>query len=434
MLNAMSNRTVNNKTQIKRGFTYRSLALAKIMWLGNETYRGLFLAIILGWLCSYTMVLFSISAKYIFIAITLPVILQSAITMMVGVRASSLLANSSLHLVGNRREIFVNLICLCAILSLPAFDPKNADNIAYAKAISFSYMSIGMIFMLLFYSLQFLPMLIVSLMLIAFFFLVTKTGLGMALLAFNILLWGYFAFWLWKAPLLKAFKFENFSHIGDYLAERFRLASLSKSLVIVRNKLHVILLGEGDGYLNRILVSQLFSIVLVGLYVVFINISPFFSLWMILMQIGSAKSLARVITSQRKLWLLLDGRREQQFKVTENLVWRLYAYSFGVAIILFSLWAVKYPQDILRGFIVLVLVQLMVLAVDYIPGYVAKIGDSKVFIIFLFKMLFMALLAFNFLSLMNYLAIGISIVVLGVVCRARAQKMFMSSNFALRAS
>lgn len=426
---ALKNIATENK-----GLIARSLLLSGVLYFSNSLYRKLYCFFAAYWLVSYGMHLAVPSTQLTMFIMFLPAILQAILAMMVGMRASSLLQNTQLHFVGIRKELFINLLVYCVLLSLPVYDPKNADNLMLAKLISFTYLGAGMLLMVWFYSLQILPLLLLVVSVVAALCLIPTFGVMFALVGWNLIAWGYFAYWLARSPLQRMFKFENFNNFMDYLVERYRLAKYRTVMTRVLRKEHVILMGEGDGHLNRILFSQVFSLIFTSLYIVAMQSMKEMCLWMIMMHLGGTKARVKIGQSHMKLWLLGGDDRQQQFQVTESLSLRLYAYTFATGLMMLAMWIITNPEFAMHGFISLCLVQLFVIAADYYHGFILKIGSPALVVLLLFKMTFMWVLAFIHLDLVWYAVMAAAIISLGAIFRSDAKKKFVSANFTLRAS
>ncbi|GGY87191.1 hypothetical protein GCM10011613_35480 [Cellvibrio zantedeschiae] len=430
----MQDLVMANVATQNKGLIARSLFLSRILYFGNRTYSYFYWFFAAYWLVSYGMSYWVPPTPTMFMIMFMPGVLQAILAMMVALRASTLLQNSQLHFVGIRKELFINLLAMCVLFSLPVFDPKNAENLIAIKLLSFMYVSIGMFLMLWLYSLQVLSMLVLVLSVPLVIFLIAKFGATLVVPIWSVLAWGYLAYWLSRSPLQRMFKFENFSNFFDYLIERLKLVKYRTLMTRVLNKEHVILMGEGDGHMNRIFYAQAFSLIFTCLYLLLMQNSKELCLWMILMHMGGSKVRMKLGQSHMKLWLFNDGDRLHQFRVTENLSFRLYAYTFITALMMLVIWIFSNPSLALHGVICLCLVQLFVIAADYYGGFILKIGNPVLLVSLLLKMTFMFALVFIHLDYVWYLVIAAVIISLGAIFRQEAKKRFVSANFTLRAS
>ncbi len=425
----MSSVAVANESLIAK-----SLRFSKVLYFGSSIYRYLYCVFAASWVASYCVSIMAPPNATTFLLMVLPAILQSVLAMDVGIRASNLLQNPQLHLVGIRKELFVNLLVFCVLLSLPVYDPKSAQNLINAKLISFTLLSFGMLIMVWLYSFQILSIFMLSATALGAIFLVPVFNITLVLMAWSLLAWGYFAWWLAQNSLQRTFKFENFNSLFDYLIERLRLLKFRRILVSVYRKEHAILLGDGDGHISRLFFASAFSLIFTGIYVVAMQSLKELALWMILMHLSGSK--ARIILGQHsmRLWLLNDGDRLDQFRVTEALAFRLYGYTFLTALLILAIWIAINPGSTMHGIITLCVAQLFIIAADYYNGFITKIGSPSLLLVLLTKMTFMFAIAYSSLDFIGYAILAATITLLGVALRQRAKHSFLTANLTARAS
>lgn len=406
----------------------RSLSLAKVLWFGVHWLRGGFVAVCCLWALVFLVDYATPSTQIVASVMIAPLMLQLAIVMFIIMRASQLLMNSQLHLMGVRKEVFINCLSMSAIFTLFIYDPKSSENLVIAKLVIFSFISAIVFWLFWVFCLQLMPMMITGLLVIACAGLIFLLNIKIALAIFNLLLWSHFAYWLWRSPLQRQFKFEYFSGLVDYVVERLNIDFFRRALTLVKHKEHVLLMGEGDGYINRILLAPIFSLLFTFLYVLLMPSMPELCLWMILLHLGGTKAKVKVIQSPAKLWLLSDGDRRSLFAVSENISLRLNIYPFLTACGLLLIWSVLNPNLIVHGLVALGLCLLCVIAVDYFVGMVASVGTPALLIGLLVKMAFMFFAAHAHLGVEWYLFIAIALLVSCIVFRQRALQKFLVAN------
>jgi hypothetical protein len=159
-----------------------------------------------------------------------PIMLQTSLGMYIAIRASQLLMNSQLHLVGVRKEIFLNCLVMCLLFVVLVYDPKNSEYLLHAKLLMFAVFSVASFWLFWMYCLQIVPMIVVVAMVAGAVGLGFLLGVKAALAIFDVALWGYFAYWLWRSPLQRQFKFESFTGLMDYCVERLKIAGLQRAL------------------------------------------------------------------------------------------------------------------------------------------------------------------------------------------------------------
>lgn len=418
----------------RAGLIARSFSLAKVLCIGNNIYKYLYLSCAAYWLLSYGLSFWVKPGAIMFFIMFMPSVLQAIVVMMLGMRASTLLLNSQLHLVGIRKELFINLLFVCIVMSLPVFDPKNAENLINAKIISFVFLSTSMLLMLWLFSLQILSMVLLAVIVTAALCLIPFLGLKVSLLGLSMVLWSYFTYWLWRSPLQRMFKFENFNNFMEYLVERFKLVKYRNVMNRVINKEHVILSGEGDGHINRLFYSQAFTLIFTSLYLVVMNNSPILCLWMILMHLCTSRARIKAGQSHMKLWLLNSGDRNVLFCVTEFLSLRLYGYTFLSALMMLAIWIAINPSLAIYGIICLCVAQLFVMAADYYTGFIIVTGTRSLIVTVFLKMAFTLAIVFSHFDYIWYMVLALVIILLGIMFRNDAKKRFVSANLTLRAS
>jgi len=417
----------------KNHLIYRSLSLAKVLWVGAFWLRVVFVSLVCMWCLAALFYLANISVPKMAAVLSVPGLLQLVVVMSMGYRGSQLLMNSQLHLVGIRKELFLNSAFLCLLFSLCFFDPKNADNLVNAKFLMFAIYSVSFFWMFWFYCLQLFSLLVVALITTGCIFLIFWIGVKPALLIFSVSLWGYFAFWLSRGKLQRQFKFDNFSNVVDYCVERLKLENLKKALTKVNCKEHVILMGEGDGYLNRIILSPIFTLLFTTFYVVAMRNMRELSLWMIFLLLGGGKPRIKVVQSQAKLWLLSGNSRLEQFYITENLLLKLALYALIPASLLLVIWCQINPELARYGVMGFLLSLLCVMVLDYFAGFIYP-GARIFFLIFVFiKMAIM--FAFIFLRVETewYALMAVILIGLLMLARRHAKKNFLVGNLSVRA-
>jgi len=425
---------LRNTAPENNGLLARSLHMSRVLYFGNRSYKLFYWIFAVCWMLSYCMSAFVPPGPTVFMVMVLPGILQAILVMMVALRAATLLQNSQLHFVGIRKELFINMLVMCVLFSLPVFDPKNADNLMAVKFASFMYLSAGMFLMFWIYSLQVIPIFFLVLSVPLVIFLVPKFGAALGLLLWGVAAWGYFAYWLSRSPIQRMFKFENFTHFLDYIIERLKLAKYRAILTRVINREQVILLGEGDGYINRIFFASAFSLIFTSIYIITMQSMKELCLWMVLMHLSTSKVRIKLGQSYMKLWLLQGGDRLHQFNITENLSLRLYGYTFLTTLMMLGLWIALNPGLAMHGIICVCLVQMFVITADYYAGFMLKKGSPVLVMSLLLKMVFMLAIVFIHVDFVGYVIAALIIIVLGVIFRQDARKKFVSANFSLRAS
>ena len=333
---------------------------------------------------------------------------------------------------GVRKELYISLLLLGLLFGGLAFDPKDPDNLYRAKLLVFNYLSLGMLWMMLLFSFQLLPMFVLALAGGLSIYLAFVVGFNLAMSGLAIFTWAYVGYWMWRSPLQRQFKFESFTGFVDYCVERLKIASLKQALTRVNNKEHVLLMSEGDGYLNRIILAPVFSLFFTLLYVVFMQSMRELCLWMILLFLNGTRAKIKITQSHAKLWLLNDGGRIEQFKTAERLTFRLNVYLLMVAAFMLALWVSMNPNLIVHGVAALGLSFLLVVATDYYAGLIMPANKVPLMVLVFVKMGFMAVITFMQLGLMWYLLMATILVLMCVVFRRRAQRDFMGANLSVR--
>lgn len=412
----------------------RSISLANILCFGVSWLRGSFIALFGLWVLAYTAKAFSLPVQVQATMVMLPVLIQVFIALFIGMRAAFLLGNSQLHLMGLRKELYISLLLLGLLFGGLAFDPKDPDNLYRAKLLVFNYLSLGMLWMMLLFSFQLLPMFVLALAGGLSIYLAFVVGFNLAMSGLAIFTWAYVGYWLWRSPLQRQFKFESFTGFVDYCVERLKIASLKQALTRVKNKEHVMLMGEGDGYLNRIILAPIFSLIFTLIYVVFMQSMRELCLWMILLFLNGTRAKIKITQSHAKLWLLNDGGRIEQFKTAENLTFRLNMYLFLVASLMLIIWISMNPSLLIHGVAALCLSFLLITATDYYTGLIMPANKVSLMVLVFFKMGFMAVITFMQLDLLWYLLIAIVLLFLCVLFRKRAQSDYLGANLSVRIS
>lgn len=412
----------------------RSIALAKILWFGVPWLRGSFVALFCLWALVYLVDYATPSVQLVASVMVVPIMLQTLLGLYIAARAGQLLMNSQLHLMGVRKEIFLNCFVLCLFLVVFVYDPKNSDYLLNAKLIMLALFSAASCWMFWLYCLQVTPMIIVAVMAIAAIGFSFVVGVNTAFGVFDVAIWAYFAYWLWRSPLQRQFKFENFMGLVDYCVERLKITSLKRALTRVNNKEHVLLMGEGDGYLNRIILAPIFSLVFTAFYVIAMQSLRELGLWMILMFLGGTKARFKVMQSPAKLWLLNESDRAGQFKVTENISLRLNFYPAVTASLLLMVWLIINPDFLVHGIAALCLSLLFVIAVDYYLGLLSSGGKTSLMFLLFAKMAFMFAVAHMHVDLVWYLLVAIILLMACLFFRRRAKINFLVANLSVRVS
>lgn len=418
----------------KSGLIDRCLSLIKVLCFGVSWLRGSFIALFCLWVLAYTAKVLSFSVQAQAAVMMLPVLMQVFIALFIGMRAAFLLGNSQLHLMGLRKELYISLLLLGLLFGGLAFDPKDPENLYRAKLLVFNYLSLGMLWMMLLFSFQLLPMFVLALAGGLSIYLAFVVGFNLAMSGLAIFTWAYVGYWLWRSPLQRQFKFESFTGFVDYCVERLKIASLKQALTRVKNKEHVLLMSEGDGYLNRIILAPVFSLIFTLIYVVFMQSMKELCLWMILLFLNGTRAKIKITQSHAKLWLLNDGGRIEQFKTAEHLTLRLNVYLLMVAALMLALWISMNPSLLVHGVAALCLSFLLVVATDYYAGLIMPANKVLLMVLVFVKMGFMAAITFMQLGLIWYLLMAIILLLMCVVFRKRAQRDFMCANLSVRAS
>jgi hypothetical protein len=335
---------------------------------------------------------------------------------------------------GLRKELYISLLLLGLLFGGLAFDPKDPDNLYRAKLLVFNYLSLGMLWMMLLFSFQLLPMFVLGLAGGLSIYLAFVVGFNLAMSGLAIFTWAYVGYWLWRSPLQRQFKFESFTGFVDYCVERLKIASLKQALTRVKNKEHVLLMSEGDGYLNRIILAPVFSLIFTLMYVVFMQGMKELCLWMILLFLNGTRAKIKITQSHAKLWLLYDGGRIEQFKTAELLTFRLNVYLLMVASLMLGLWISMNPSLLVHGVAALCLSFLLVVATDYYAGLIMPANKVLLMVLVFVKMGFMVAITFMQLGLMWYLLMAIILVLMCVVFRERAQRYYLGANLSVRTS
>lgn len=412
----------------------RSISLAKVLCFGVSWLRGSFIALFCLWGLAYTAKAFSLSVKIQAAVIVLPVLMQVFVALFIGMRAAFLLGNSQLHLMGLRKELYINLLLLSVLFGALAFDPKESENLYAAKLLVFNYVSLGMLWMMLLFSFQLVPMFVLAVAGSLSLYLIFVVGFNIAMSSLAVFVWAYVGYWLWRSPLQRQFKFETFNGFVDYCVERLKIASLKHALTRVNNKEHVLLMGDGDGYLNRIILAPIFSLAFTLIYVVFFNSMRELCLWMILLFLNGTKAKIKITQSHAKLWLLSNGDRIEQFKTVENLSFRLNAYLFLVASLLLVVWININPSLLIHGVAALCLSFLLIIATDYYAGLIMSANKVSLMGLAFFKMGFMAVITFMQFNVLWYLFLAIVLLFVCLVFRKRAQRNYLGANLSVRVS
>jgi hypothetical protein len=412
----------------------RSISLAKVLWFGVPWLRGSFIALVCLWALVYLVDYATTSAQIVASVMIAPIMLQTLLGMYIAARAGQLLMNSQLHLVGIRKEIFLNCFTLCLFFVVLVYDPKNTDYLLHAKLIMFAVFSAASFWLFWIYCLQIVPMIVVVAMVAVAVGLGFVVGVKTALVVFDVALWVYFAYWLWRSPLQRQFKFESFTGFVDYCVERLKIASLQRALTQVKNKEHTLLMGEGDGYLNRIILAPIFSVVFTGLYVMAMQHWRELSLWLILLLLGGTKAKVKVAQSSAKLWLLSASDRAGQFESTENISLRLNLYSFLVASLLLVIWLIINPALVVNGIAALCLSLLFVTLVDYYSGLLFPSNKAPFIVLLFVKVAFMLAVTFARFDITWYVLIAAILLMLCIFFRQRAKRNFLVANLSVRAS
>lgn len=418
----------------KSGLIDRCRSLIKVLCFGVSWLRGSFIALFCLWVLAYTAKVLSFSVQAQAVVMMLPVLMQVFIALFIGMRAAFLLGNSQLHLMGLRKELYISLLLLSVLFGALVFDPKNSENLYTAKLLVFNYVSLGMLWMMLLFSLQLVPMLVLTVAGALSVYLIFVVGFNIAMSGLAIFTWAYVGYWLWRSPLQRQFKFESFTGLADYCIERLKIASLKHALTRVNNKEHVLLMGEGDGYLNRVILAPLFSLAFTLMYVVVMHSMRELCLWMILLFLNGTKAKIKITQSHAKLWLLSDGDRIEQFKTVENLTFRLNMYLFLVASLMLIIWISMNPSLLIHGVAALCLSFLLIAATDYYAGLIMPANKVSLMVLVFFKMGFMAVITFMQLDIVWYILIAIVLLSLCVVFRKRAQRDYLGANLSVRAS
>ncbi len=414
------------------GLIGRCVSLIKVLCFGDSWLQGSFFVLFCLWALAYAATAFTESVKIQAALMMVPVLVQLFIALFIGMRSAFLLVNSQLHLMGVRKELYISLLLLGLLFGGLAFDPKDPDNLYRAKLLVFNYLSLGMLWMMLLFSFQLLPMFVLALAGGLSIYLAFVVGFNLAMSSLAIFTWAYVGYWLWRSPLQRQFKFESFTGFVDYCVERLKIASLKQALTRVKNKEHVLLMSEGDGYLNRIILAPVFSLFFTLLYVVFMQSMRELCLWMILLFLNGTRAKIKITQSHAKLWLLNDGGRIEQFKTAERLTFRLNVYLLMVAAFMLALWVSMNPNLIVHGVAALGLSFLLVVATDYYAGLIMPANKVPLMVLVFVKMGFMAVITFMQLGLMWYLLMATILVLMCVVFRRRAQRDFMGANLSVR--
>jgi hypothetical protein len=193
-------------------------------------------------------------------------------------------------------------------------------------------------------------------------------------------------------------------------------------------------MGEGDGYLNRIILAPIFSVVFTGFYVVAMHHWRELSLWLILLLLGGVKAKVKVTQSSAKLWLLGASDRAGQFETTENISLRLNLYSFFVASFLLMIWLIVNPSLVVNGIAALCLSLLFVIAADYCAGLLAPKGQASLVLLLLARIVFMLVVTFMRVDIGWYLLVAVILLMSCLFFRKRAKTNFLVANLSVRAS
>ncbi len=418
----------------KSGLIDRCLSLIKVLCFGVSWLRGSFIALFCLWVLAYTAKVLSLSVQAQAAVMMLPVLMQVFIALFIGMRAAFLLGNSQLHLMGLRKELYVSLLLLSVLFGALVFDPKNSENLYTAKLLVFNYVSLGMLWMMLLFSLQLVPMLVLTVAGALSVYLIFVVGFSISMSGLAVFVWAYVGYWLWRSPLQRQFKFESFSGLTDYCVERLKILNLKHALTRVNNKEHVLLMGEGDGYFNRIILAHIFNWVFTLMYVSFAHSMRELSLLIILLVLIGNKVKIKVIQSHSKFWLLCGGDRIEQFRAVESLTFRLNAYQFLVATLLLVIWISINPGLLIHGVAALCLSFLSITATDYYTGFVVRANKISAVVLVFLNMGFMAAITFLPLDFFWYPLMATVFFFLCVVFRKRAQRNFLGANLSVRPS
>lgn len=416
------------------GLIVRCVSLMKVLFFGVSWLRGSFIALFCLWVLAYTAIALSLSLQVQATVMMLPVLMQVFIALFIGMRAAFLLGNSQLHLMGLRKELYISLLLLSVLFGVLAFDPKESENLYRAKLLVFNYISLGMLWMMLLFSLRLVPMLVLTVAGVLSVYLIFVVGFNIAMSGLAVFVWAYIGYWLWRSPLQRQFKFESFTGLVDYCVERLKITSLKYALTRVNDKEHVLLMGEGDGYFNRLILAPIFSLAFTLIYVVVMQSMRELCLWMILLFLNGTTAKIKITQSHAKLWLLSDGGRIEQFKTVESLSFRLNVYLFLVASLLLIIWISINPSLLIHGIAALCLSFLLITAIDYYTGLIMPANKASLMVLVFFKMAFMAVITFMQLDVLWYLFIAIVLLFLCVVFRKRAQRDYLGANLSVRTS
>ena len=139
----------------------RSISLAKVLCFGVSWLRGSFIALFCLWALVYLVDYATTSVQMVASVMVAPIMLQTLLGMYIAMRAGQLLMSSQLHLVGVRKEIFLNCFALCLFFVVLVYDPKNSDYLLHAKLIMFAVFSLAIFWLFWMYCLQIVPMIVV---------------------------------------------------------------------------------------------------------------------------------------------------------------------------------------------------------------------------------------------------------------------------------
>ena len=416
------------------GLIGRCVSLIKVLCFGDSWLQGSFFVLFCLWVLAYAATAFTESVKIQAALMMVPVLVQLFIALFIGMRSAFLLVNSQLHLMGVRKELYISLLLLGLLFGGLAFDPKDPENFYRAKLLVFNYLSLGMLWMMLLFSFQLLPMFVLALAGGLSIYLASVVGFNMAMSGLAIFTWAYVGYWLWRSPLQRQFKFESFTGLVDYCVERLKIASLKHALTRVNNKEHVLLMGEGDGYLNRIVLSPVFSLAFTLMYVVFMQSMRELCLWMILLFLNGTKAKIKITQSHAKLWLLSDGGRIEQFKTVENLSFRLNVYLLFAASLMLGIWISTNPSLLVHGVAALCLSFLLMTTIDYYTGLIMPANKVSLMALMFIKMALMSAMTFMRFDIQWYVLIAIVLLVCCMLFRNRAKRNFLVANLSVRVS
>jgi len=402
--------------------------LAKVLCLNFFGVRIAGVVLALGWIAAYATYFFSGSVPFTAGVMAVPVLAEVIVALIVAVQASFLLTNSQLYLAGVRQELFFLLFSMCFLFSLFVFDPQNPEHLLRAKLVSFDYLSLGVLWLVWMVSLRLLALsglVILTAIAIALAYL-NGFDSGAAALAFMV--WIYFGYWLWKSPLQKKFKYDDFGGVVDFMLDRMKIANMARALRVVRRKEHVILLEEGDGYVNRLLVAPALGLLFTGCYIIFMHQHAELCLFLILLLLIGNRSKLKVATVQKKLWLFSAGSRSEQFDLSEKLLLRLHLYAVIGTGVLMLFWIYANPSQWQRGVSAYLFFQVFVLVADYFGG-IFSLSIRRQFYMAVAQMPVVAVLVFKSPPMSVTLPVIIVMLALCVPMRRIAKQKYLKMDF-----